>query len=260
MNLRFLMGAPALAAMALFPSSAPAAGLIAPLDVRVTAEAKPSSVLQGAWNVYPTVDGGSWRGENIKLVEIWQRAASKRVRVRGRASGGPRRIHYVEVNYLTIRTGEGVLTEVRPPGESGPPLELHCRAQGADGPGDSVIRTGTTMMQIVDQPARNRVIVRGPGITFLGPYCQRPGHELPYRGVGIHPPRADRPWIPRGARSSWELRIPRAEFAAGGTFRFRGSYSLAANIQDFSSTSDVFGTALTHGKVAVDLNVRRVGR
>ena len=259
MNLRFLIGVASIAAMTLFPSSASAAGLIAPLDVRVTAEAKPSTVLRGAWNAYPTDDGGAWRGDNIKMVEFWQRGVSKPVRVRGRASGGPQRIHYVEVNYLTVRTGEGVLTEVRPSNWPGTPLELHCRAQGADEPGDSVIRTGTTMMQIVDQPARRRVIVRGPGITFLGPLCTRPGHELPYRGVGVHPPRADRPWIPRGAQTSWELRIPRAEFAAGGKFRFRGSYSLVALIQDFSS-SDVFGTALTHGKVAIDLNVRRLGR
>lgn len=114
-------------------------------------------------------------------------------------------------------------------------------------------------MQIVDQPARNRVVVRGPGIAFFGPQCRPPGKELPVRGVGVHPPNAARPWIPRGNQTPWEFTVPRAEFAAGGTFRFRGSYSFAFPIEEFTN-SDVFGTALTTGKVAVDLKVRRTRR
>ena len=247
------------AALVLVPAATAAAGLIAPLDVRVTAHVRSGSVLQGAWNAYSTPEGGRWIGANLKLVETWQPATPTVTRVRGRASGGPTRQHLVEVNYLTRRTGEGVLTEERAAGDTTPPLELHCAASGADGPGHSITTEGRASMQVIDQPGRRRVVVRGPGIAFFGPQCRPPGQELPVRGVGIHPPVTAKPWIPRGAQGPWEFSIPRAEFAAGGTFRFRGAYSFAFNIEDFT-TLDVAGTALTSGKVVIDLRVRRVGR
>ena len=240
------------------PAASPAE-LIAPLDVRVTAQVRPGTVLQGSWNAYSTPEGGRWIGENVKLNETWSRATAKATRVRGRRRGGPSRRHFVEVNYLSRRAGEGVLAEERAAGDTSPPLELRCSASGSEGPGHSITVEGVTSMQVVDQPARNRVVVRGPGIPFVGPQCRPPGREVPVRGVGIHPPVVAKPWIPQGAEGPWELTIPRAEFAAGGTFRFRDSYSLAFNIEDFTS-SDVYGTALTHGKVAIDLRVRRVGR
>lgn len=247
------------AALALVPAAPSAAALIAPLDVRVTAHVRPGSGLQGAWNAYSTPEGGSWIGENLKLVETWQRATATVTRMRGRAKGGPSRRHLVEVNYLARRTGEGILTEEQGPGETSPPLELHCSASGSEGPGHSITTEGTTMMQVIDQPRRKRVVVRGPGIAFLGPECRPPGKELPVRGVGIHPPVVAKPWIPQGAKGPWEFSIPRAEFAAGGTFRFRDSYSLGYRIEEFTNL-DVAGTALTSGKVAIDLRVRRVGR
>jgi hypothetical protein len=247
------------AALVLVPAATSAAALIAPLDVRVTAHVRPGSVLQGAWNAYSTPEGGRWIGENLKLVETWQRATPTATRVRGRASGGPSRRHFVDVNYLARRTGEGVLAEEQAAGATTPPLELHCAASGSEGPGHSITTEGRTSMQVIDQPRRGRVVVRGPGIAFLGPQCRPSGRELPVRGVGIHPPVFTKPWIPQGAQGPWEFSIPRAEFAAGGTFRFRDSYSLAFRIEDFT-TMDVAGTALTSGKVAIDLRVRRVGR
>lgn len=244
-------------AAAFTTGAAPAAAkLIAPLDVRVVAEVRPGSVLTGSWNAYSTEDGGRWLGANLKLQETWQRAAAKPLRIRGKASGGPSRVHYVKVPYLKRRVGEGVLTEERPAGDTAEPVVLQCAASGSAGPGDSITTDEESAMQIIDQPSRNRVVVRGPGIAFFGPQCRPPGQELPVRGVGIHPPDAKRPWIPRGAQTPWEFTVPRAEFAAGGTFRFRGSYSFAFPIEQFTN-SDVFGTALTTGKVAVDLKVRR---
>ena len=247
------------AALVLVPAATSAAALIAPLDVRVTAHVRSGSVLKGAWNAYSTPEGGRWIGENLKLVETWQPATPTVTRVRGRASGGPSRQHFVEVNYLARRTGEGVLTEERPAADTTPPLELHCAASDADGPGHSITTEGRASMQVIDQPRRRRVVVRGPGIAFFGPECRPPGKELPVRGVGVHPPVVAKPWIPRGAQGPWEFSIPRAEFAAGGTFRFQGAYSFAFNIEDFT-TMDVAGTALTSGKVVIDLRVRRVGR
>lgn len=241
------------------PAPAGAAKLIAPLDVRVVAEVRPGSVLNGSWNAYSTDEGGRWIGANLKLRETWTRGAARPLRVRGKASGGPTRVHYVKVPYLKRRVGEGVLTEERPAGDTSPPVVLQCSAEGSDGPGKGITTNEESAMQIVDQPARNRVVVRGPGVAFFGPQCRPPGKELPVRGVGVHPPDAARPWIPRGAQTRWEFTVPRAEFAAGGTFRFRGSYSFAFPIEDFTN-SDVFGTALTTGKVAVDLKVRRSRR
>jgi hypothetical protein len=231
--------------------------LIAPLDVQVTAQALRETVLHGSWHASSS-DGGAWDGNNITMVESWLRGASPKVRVRGRASGGPTRVHLVDVGYLKRRMGEGVLTEAQPDGWTTPPVELHCRAQGAE-LGEPLVTGGVATMQVIDQPARNRVVVRGPGIEFLGPECRPAGRELPVRGVGVLPPDVRRPWRPQGALTSWEFTVPRAEFAAGGTFRFRGRYSLATTIQAFSS-SDVFGSGIMHGKVAVDLKVRRIGR
>lgn len=255
---RILVAATTAAALTAAPAPASAAKLIAPLDVRVVAEVRPGSVLNGSWNAYSTEEGGSWIGANLKLQETWQRGAPRPVRIRGKAEGGPSRVHYVKVRYLKRRVGEGMLTEERPDGDTAPPIVLQCSAPGSDGPGQPITTDEEAAMQVVDQPGRNRVVVRGPGIAFFGPQCRPPGRELPVRGVGVHPPDAKRPWIPRGAQTPWEFTVPRAEFAAGGTFRFRGSYSFAFPIEQFS-TGDVFGTALTTGKVAVDLKVRRIG-
>ena len=258
-HLRWTLVAAATAAvLTAVPASAGAARLIAPLDVRVVAEVRPGSVLNGSWHAYSTEEGGRWIGANLKLQETWKRGAARPLRVRGKAGGGPSHVHYAKVSYLKRRVGEGVLTEERPDGDTAPPVVLQCSASGSDGPGQPITTSAEAAMQIVDQPARNRVVVRGPGIAFFGPQCRPPGQELPVRGVGVHPPDGKRPWIPRGAQTPWEFTVPRAEFAAGGTFRFRGSYSFAFPIEQFT-TGDVFGTALTTGKVAIDLKVRRIG-
>jgi hypothetical protein len=136
---------------------------------------------------------------------------------------------------------------------------LQCKAHRADAPGDTIITAEETSMQVVDEPRRERVIIRGPGIAFLGPECRPAGQELPVRGVGMHPPERRRPWVPAGATGAWELAVPRAEFAAGGTFRFRGRYSYGTNIERLTSL-DLAGTQITSGTVAIDLRVRRIGR
>lgn len=255
--LRSLPAVPALvAAASIAPSAAPAAPLIAPLDVRVHADVRPGTVLRGSWNA-SDAGAGAWIGGDLRLVETWSRASPRPLRIRGRRSGGPQRVHLVELRHLRERVGEGTLTEAHvAPGET--PRRLLCQARGAAGPGEPITTDSTAYVQVVDQPRRNRVLLRGPGIAFTGPECSA-GPRLPARTVGVHPPVASKPWIPRGALTRWEIAVPRAEFAAGGTFRFRGRYRLAANIQDFS-TGDVFGTALTSGTVAVDVHVRRVGR
>lgn len=228
---------------------------IAPLDVRVTPVVQNGTHLRGRWDV--TSDGaGAWEGRDIKMTESWQRGKSKTVRLRGKASGGPQRVHLIEVNYLQRRTGEGVLTEA--PSSDPDALRLLCRSQGAE-PGETTTTYPTVIMQVVDQPARNRVVIRGPGVPFDGPECRPADRDLPVRVVGVLPSNARKPWIPLGATSSWERVIPRAEFAAGGTFRFRGAYSVAGALQQFSN-SDVFGSGIMTGKVVVDLHVRRVRR
>lgn len=250
----------AVAAAAVGPSTADARGMIAPLDVRVEAHVRPQTALRGAWNVFVTPERGAWRGQNLALTETWQRGGRAPLRVRGRASGGPTRVHHVRVRYLKARTGEGVLTEARMDGDNSEPVELQCRAHGADAPGDTIVTAGETSMQVVDEPRRRRVIVRGPGMPFLGPECRPPGEaQLPVRGVGMHPADERRPWVPEGANGRWELAVPRAEFAAGGTFRFRGSYSYGTNIERLTSL-DLAGTQVTSGTVAIDLRVRRIGR
>ena len=255
MNLRTQLACAAgVLALSLTPGEAAASRLIAPLDVRVSAHVQPGSELRGAWIVE-----GVWVGENVKLVETWLPSVPTKVRIRGPRSGGPVRTHFVDVNYLMRRRGEGVITEKASLNQETPPLELHCGARGAEGPGSSITTGAVVTMQVVDQPRRGRVVVRGPGVPFVGAYCVRPGAEVPYRGLGIHPPELDRPWIPQGALTPWEVTIPRAEFAAGGTFRFRGRYSMANRIET-TTNSDVRGTAMTSGTVAVDLRVRRIGR
>lgn len=247
------------AAIALAPGTAGAEGLIAPLDVRVEAHVRPQTVLRGIWNVYVTPEGGAWRGQNLKLTETWQQSSRKRIRVRGQASGGPNRTHYVPVTYLKAREGEGVLTEALRDGDNSEPVVLHCKASGATDPGSTIVTQEETSMQVVDQPRRGRVIIRGPGIAFLGPECRPPGQELPVRGVGMHPPEERRLWVPKGANGRWELAVPRAEFAAGGTFRFRDSFAFGTNIGRLTSL-DLDGTQLTTGTVAIDLRVRRLRR
>jgi hypothetical protein len=245
---------------ALVPATAHADRLIAPLDVRVEAKVRPETVLTGTWNVFVTPDNrGAWRGSNLSLTETWQPGTRHSVRIRGRASGGPRRRHIVRVGYLKARTGEGVLTEVRADGDNSEPIVLQCKAHGAGAPGDTVVSAEETAMQVIDDPRRRRVIIRGPGVAFLGPECRPPGHELPVRGIGMHPVDPERLWAPEGTITPWEMTVPRAEFAAGGTFRFRGRYSYGENIH-WQTSLDLAGTAITSGTVAVDLNVRRVGR
>lgn len=249
-----------LLAGALAPSAAHADRLIAPLDVRVEAKVRPQTVLTGSWNAFVTQENeGAWRGSNLALTETWQAGASAPVRIRGRASGGPRKRHFVPVRYLKARTGEGELTEARADGDNSEPVVLQCKAHGADRPGDTVITAEETSMQVVDDPRRRRVIIRGPGIAFLGPECRPAGHELPVRGIGMHPVDLERPWVPEGALTPWETTVPRAEFAAGGTFRFRGRYSYGENVE-WQTSQDLAGTAITSGTVAVDLKVRRAGR
>lgn len=250
----------AAAAVVHAPTTAGAAGLIAPLDVRVEAHVRPQTVLRGAWNVFVTPERGAWRGGNLALTETWQPGATTSLRVRGPASGGPTRVHYARVRYLKARTGEGVLTEARMDGDTSEPAVLQCRAHGADAPGDTIITPGETNMQVVDEPRRRRVIIRGPGIPFLGPECRPAGQErLPVRGVGMHPVDERRPWVPEGASGGWKLAVPRAEFAAGGTFRFRGRYAYGTNIERLTSL-DLAGTQVTSGTVAIDLRVRRSRR
>jgi hypothetical protein len=247
----------ALAAGVLAPAAAPAAPLIAPLDVRVEARVVPTTVLSGTWNVFATPDGqGEWRGANVRLTESWQPGGRVPLRIRGRASGGPRRTHYVQMKYLKARTGEGVLTEITDRGE---PIVLQCAAQGAGGPRDTIVEAEQTAMQVVDDPRRNRVTVQGPGIAFLGPECRPAGDDRPVIGFGMHPPDPEANFAPEGALTPWRFTVPRAEFAAGGTFRFRGRYSYGENIENLTS-NDVAGTQVTSGRVAVDLVVRRVGR
>jgi hypothetical protein len=53
--------------------------------------------------------------------------------------------------------------------------------------------------------------------------------------------------------------VPRAEFAAGGTFRFRDRFGFGTSVEFLTST-DVAGSQLTSGTVAIDLRVRRIGR
>jgi uncharacterized protein YndB with AHSA1/START domain len=250
----------AAAALTLAPASARAGDLIAPLDVRVEAHVRPQTALKGTWNVLVTPEQrGAWRGHNLALTETWQAGPRTPLRVRGRASGGPTRVHYVRVRYLKARTGEGVLTEVRMDGDNSEPTVLQCKAHGAGAPGDTIVTVEETSMQVVDEPRRGRVIIRGPGIAFLGPECRPPGRELPVRGVGMHPPDERRTWVPEGAMGRWEFAVPRAEFAAGGTFRFRDSYAYGVNIEWLTS-SDLAGTQITSGTVAIDLRVRRNGR
>jgi hypothetical protein len=241
------------------PGAAHADGLIAPLDVRVEARVRPQTVLTGVWKAFVTPDRGGWRGENLRLTETWQPGARASIRVRGRASGGRTRVHYVPVKYLKARTGEGVLTEARMDGDNSEPVVLHCKAHGADAPGDTIVTADQTSMQVVDEPHRARVIIRGPAVAFLGPECRPPGQELPVRGVGMHPPETRRTWVPAGARGRWELAVPRAEFAAGGTFRFRDRFGFGTSV-DFLTSTDVAGSQLTSGTVAIDLRVRRIGR
>jgi hypothetical protein len=246
----------AAAVVVAWAAAAVPASAAAPLDVRVGAEVRPGTELSG-WFKASADEGGSWDGADITVAETWERGAGRPVRIRGAATGNRERVHYVDVVYRKRRSGAGTLTEATAD-DPATRLELQCAAQGAAGPGAVVVTDAVTTMQIVDQPGRNRVVVRGPGIPFLGPECRPPGLELPMRRVGILPPSESRPWTPMGARTPWEIKIPRARFAAGGTFRFRGRFLLEAPIQRYSG-SDVYGTGIMEGNVAVDLTVRALG-
>jgi hypothetical protein len=237
--------------------AADARKLIAPLDVRVTPKVVSGTELKGAYNVYPVGNRGAWIGPEVRLTETWAQGRRTSVRVRGRAAGGPRKRHFLDVAYLRYRKGSGSVREAEENKQD--PLVLICAAQGVRGQNDTHIDSLVTSMQIIDDPRRNRVIIRGPGIAFLGPICMPYGYEMPFRTMPIHPPDPKRLWAPQGALDPWELTIPRAEFAAGGTFRFRGQYSLGTAIEN-NTTMDIAGTQLTSGKVAIDLDVRRLGR
>lgn len=248
--------------------AAPAADarpLIAPLDVRVTGEARPTTMLKGSWNV-SSQDGGMWDGQNVTMTETWARGAKLPVRIRGRAAGGASRTTTVEVAYLAFRTGTGILTEASPAPVPNP-VQLICHAQGGTEQGQRVGTSGRVALQVIDQPARHRVIIRGPGVPFLGPECTlgQPdpdgGQDVaarPWRRVGLLPHDERAAWRPMGARGPWQMTVPRAEFAAGGTFRFRGTYAVAAPLQFGDGTSDVAGSGLMTGTVAIDLDVRRM--
>lgn len=261
--------APAIATLAVFApgGSALAAPLIAPLDVRVTGEARPTTVLKGSWNV-SSQEGGMWDGPNVTMTETWARGAKLPVRVRGRAAGGPSRTHTVEVAYLSYRTGAGVLTEASPTPVPNP-VQLICHAQGGTEQGQRVGTSNRVTLQIIDQPARDTVVIRGPGVPFLGPECTLgqpdPAEEQdvaarPGRRVGLLPHDEQAAWRPMGARGPWALTVSRARFAAGGTFRFRGTYAVAAPLQFGDGTSDVSGSGLMTGTVAIDIHVRRMSR
>jgi hypothetical protein len=168
--------------------------------VRVEARVKPTTTLSGSWNVFVTPEErGAWRGANVKVTETWQPGPRTHLRIRGRASGGPRRVHYVQVKYLKSRTGEGNLIEALMDTDRSKPLELQCAAQGSDGPGDTVVEAEQTAMQVVDDPRRNRVTVQGPGIAFLGPECRPAGQDRPIVAFGLHPPDEERNFEPEGA-------------------------------------------------------------
>lgn len=247
----------ALAAAAATAPAAQAGRLIAPLDVTAVAEVRPDTVLQGSW-ILDGPDTG-WVGENLKVVESWKPGVTRPLRIRGRAEGGPTRTHYVKTGYLRQRTAQGVLAEKLPEGDGTQPLELRCAPSGFSEPGETFTDGAQVALRVVDEPAKDRVTIYGPPITFLGPTCRRAGHELPVRTVGLHPPNRRQPWVPAGALTPWQVTVPRAEFAAGGTFRFRGRYSYAHRIEQYTSL-DLAGTGMTHGRVAVDLRVRRNGR
>lgn len=262
--------APAIATLAVFApggSALAARPLIAPLDVRVTGEARPTTVLKGSWNV-SSQEGGVWDGQNVTMTETWARGAKLPVRVRGRAAGGPSRTHTVEVAYLSYRTGAGVLTEASPTPVPNP-VQLICHAQGGTEQGQRVGTSNRVTLQIIDQPARDTVVIRGPGVPFLGPECTLgqpdPAEEQdvaarPWRRVGLLPHDEQAAWRPMGARGPWALTVSRARFAAGGTFRFRGTYAVAAPLQFGDGTSDVSGSGLMTGTVAIDIHVRRMSR
>lgn len=261
---------PTLAAAGVLMLGAPAADarpLISPLDVVVTGEASASTVLRGSWDV-SSEQGGMWDGQNVAMTETWARGAELPVRVRGRASGGPSRAHPLEVAYLAYRTGTGVLTEASPTPVPNP-VQLICHAQGGTEQGQRVGSSNRVTLQVIDQPARGRVIIRGPGIPFIGPECTlgqldpAEGQDVaarPWRRVGLLPHDERAAWRPMGARGPWQLTVPRAEFAAGGTFRFRGTYAVASPLQFGDGTSDVSGSGLMTGTVAVDVHVRRRSR
>lgn len=259
----------ALSAIAVAPAAPAAAAerpLIAPLNVRVTGEVRPGTELLGRWQV-SSDQGGMWDGPNISMTEQWRRGARFPIRVRGAASGGRTKVHRLEVAYLAFRTGTGVLTEASPTPVPNP-VQLICHAQGGTEQGQTVGTSGRVTLQLVDEPARNRVVIRGPGIPFLGPECTlgqvdpSEGQDVvdrPWRRVGLLPADEQRPPRPMGARGSWSVTVPRAEFAAGGTFRFRGTYAVALPLQPYSG-NDVFGTGIMSGTVLIDVKVRRVGR
>lgn len=247
------------------PTPAPAAEqpLIAPLDVRVDGSVRPGTQLLGRWQV-SSDQGGMWDGPNISMVEQWRRGAAFPVRVRGRRSGGRTRTHRLEVAYLSYRTGTGVLTEASPTPVPNP-VQLICHAQGGTEQGQTVGTSGRVVLQLIDEPARNRVVIRGPGIPFLGPECTlgqpdpAEGQDVvdrPWRRVGLLPGDAQQAWRPMGARGPWSVSVPRARFAAGGTFRFRGTYAVALPLQPYSG-NDVFGTGIMSGTVVIDVRVRR---
>lgn len=262
----------ALATTTLLAASAPAAAaagersLIAPLDVRVWGEVRPGTELLGRWQV-SSDQGGMWDGPNISMLEQWRRGARFPIRVRGAASGGRTRVHRLDVAYLSFRTGTGILTEASPTPVPNP-VQLICHAQGGTEQGQTVGTSGRVSLQLIDEPARNRVTIRGPGIPFLGPECTlgqpdpSEGQDVtdrPWRRVGLLPPDGARAWRPMGARGPWTITVPRAEFAAGGTFRFRGTYAVALPLQPYSG-NDVFGTGIMSGTVVIDLRVRRSSR
>jgi len=256
---------PLLGAAIVLPSSATAAErpLDAPMDVRVTAKVQ-SATLNGAWDVvrYDLADadgsGGSWvspQGDGPKAEEAWHPLKATSLRIRGKARGGRRAMRVLPLKYTAQRATSGTLIEVHEPDET-----IFQTLSCVEPPGPKV---GTSAMTVTDDPAHNRVVIGGPSIAFVGPRCVKldeNGEELYARSVGFHPPHPKNPLRPLGA-AKWELAVPRAEFAAGGDFTFRGVYAtkqyLLTNYA--GSETDVHGYAKTSGKVTVKISVRRIG-
>jgi len=259
------------------PSPAGARPLIAPLDVRVTAVPRASTKITGRWDISQISYGdelhGSWVGPDVRLTETWRAGSRPALRVRGPRGSGPVRTHLVPFRYARSRKGNGgQLREVQPEDEPIPPTVLACGPKGGRDAAATLVDGWRTTVRVVDEPRRGRVVVWGPPVAFMGPECrsmrETPGGEecrllescVDRKNVvrGLDPlPGSDRdPRVPAGAYDGWRIVVPRAEFAAGGTFRFSRAFKITYPVGDHES-SDVLGTALVSGRVAFDLRVRR---
>jgi hypothetical protein len=277
-----------LAACLALPATASAAKLIAPLDVKVTPIVRPTT-MTGTWTVARTTDlegveHGEWTG-TTKLTEEWTRGGEDIVtRVRGRASGGPAKTTNAPFRYLRKRTGDGgALVEI---GDEEPRRVLRCGALGGLNSQVNMTDSGRSVLRIADDPKRGKVTIWGPAVSFWGPTCttsygdrdcqlvgncggsdctkvgQCVDRENVTRTLGMLPPGVKDPFLPLGETHGWKVVVPRAEFAAGGTFRFRDQINGSwFNGGDYSEMeSDVSSTARAEGRFAIDLRVRRVGR